>query len=167
MHQEPITVIIADDHELLCEGFQSAFQKEGINVVATAHNGEELVQKVREHQPQVVVTDIRMPQLDGAQATAIIKKEFPGIKVLALSAYNELGLIVEMKAAGADGFALKNTHNAELLLGLQALKEGREFYCTHTAKLMLDLHREPLPPVKQHHWRNSMTVFENHYRQVF
>jgi two-component system nitrate/nitrite response regulator NarL len=147
--QNDITIILADDHELLRDGFRASFRKLGLKVLATAKNGEELLQLVREHRPQVVITDIKMPAMNGIEVTAIIKKEFPDVKVLALSSYDEVNLIQEMKEAGADGFALKNTDNEELLNGIIALSRGREFYCTHTTKLLLSLQIEP-PPADIH-----------------
>jgi two-component system, NarL family, nitrate/nitrite response regulator NarL len=145
-NENEITVIIADDHELLCEGFRSVFEKAGIKVLAMANNGEELLQLVRQHRPQIVVTDIKMPVMDGIEVTAIIKKEFPQIKVLVLTNYDEVWLIKDMKEAGAEGFALKNARKEELLSGIHALKEGRDFYCSHTAKKLLTLQVKPLPP---------------------
>jgi DNA-binding NarL/FixJ family response regulator len=145
-NENEITIILADDHELLRDGFTTCFEQPGIRVLAVAKNGDELVQLVRELRPQVVVTDIRMPIMDGIAATAIIKKEFPATKVLPLSGFDEIGLIEEMRAAGADGFASKSAGNEELLSAVVALSRGREFYCSETAKRLLSLQIEPPPP---------------------
>jgi DNA-binding NarL/FixJ family response regulator len=138
-----ITVIIADDHQMLREGFCTLFKNTEVKVLATAADGKELLQLVKEHQPQVVVTDIKMPVMDGREVTRIIKKEFPQIKVIGLTAYDEVPLIKDMTEAGAEGVVIKNISREELLAGLHAVKEGRKFYCSHITEKLLQT--KPLP----------------------
>ncbi|CAM1340997.1 response regulator [Tenacibaculum amylolyticum] len=85
-----ITIIIAEDHQMLIDGVRSFFEyDEDIHIIGTVNNGEELVKLVKLKQPKLVVTDIRMPKMDGIEATKIIKSEFPHIRVLALTMFDQ------------------------------------------------------------------------------
>ena len=98
---QTIRIIIADDHELMRKSLPILLKKQDeIEIVDDAENGKELLEKVRQHEPDVVVTDIQMPIMDGIKATKKIKEEFPDVKVLALTMFNEDHLIVDMLEAG-------------------------------------------------------------------
>lgn len=128
---------MADDHEIFREGFQLIISKAPpMHLVAQAVNGVELLAMVEENRPDVVVTDIRMPKMDGITATKEISKKFPGIPVIGLSMHDEDDLILEMLEAGAKGYLLKNADKAEVLEAIQTVYEGDPYYChTTNAKL--------------------------------
>jgi DNA-binding NarL/FixJ family response regulator len=88
---------------------------------------------VRTLQPEVVVTDIKMPKMDGLQATRIIAKEFPNIGIIALSMIDEESQIIDMMEAGALGYLLKNAHKNEIIEAIQAVHEHRVYYCDGTS----------------------------------
>jgi two-component system response regulator NreC len=93
-----ITIIIAEDHQSLIDGIKLSLEfEDDINVVGEANDGEELIQLVRKKRPQIVITDIRMPKCDGICATKIIKNEFPEIKIIAFSMFNQTEAIQQMK----------------------------------------------------------------------
>lgn len=145
--QTNITLILADDHEMIREGFCSLFRGTPISILATAADGEELLQLVREHQPQVVVADIKMPKMNGIKASAIIKREFPQIKIMAFTGFDETELIKSMLEAGATGFALKNTKRDELFNGIKMMLEDKPFFCNNTAAKLMELDEPPKSPV--------------------
>lgn len=104
-----IKLAVADDHQSLVDGIQLHLQNEtDIEFVGTANDGESLMRLVRQKQPNVVITDIRMPKLDGIQVTKLIKQEFPETKVLAFTMYDQEKAVKQMLQAGANGYILKN-----------------------------------------------------------
>jgi DNA-binding NarL/FixJ family response regulator len=132
-----IRVLIADDHEMVRDGLRVMIRKmEELEIIGDAANGEELVQLTRELKPDVVLTDIRMPKMDGKQATRLIKEEFPHIGIIALSSYDDETLILDMLQAGAKGYLLKNAGKAEVTAAVQAVYRDEAYYCQNTnAKL--------------------------------
>ncbi len=130
----PIKIVIADDHEIFRDGFKVMLRKqEDVQIVAEAENGRELLQLAEQHQPDVVITDIKMPHVDGVEATREIKTRWPHIEVIALSMFDEENLVVDMLEAGAKGYLLKNTHKAEVLQAVKAVYKGETYYCNATS----------------------------------
>ena len=124
-----ITVAIGEDHQALIDGIQLLLQyEEHIEVVGTANDGEALLQIVRRKQPKVVIMDIRMPKLDGIESTKIIRKEFPHIKVIAFSMFDQEAAVIQMRAAGATGYILKNSPLEEILKAIESVIQGKEYY---------------------------------------
>lgn len=132
---QSIRILIADDHELLREGFSLLLKKQKeIEIIDEASNGKDLLEKVRKQQPDVVVTDIQMPEMDGIEATKKIKEEFPQIEVIALTMFNEDHLIIDMLEAGAKGYLLKNTTQKELTEAIKAVHNGGTHFCSSTSE---------------------------------
>lgn len=130
----PVDIIIADDHEIFRDGFKVMCSKEkSINIIAEAGNGEDLLEKVRKLKPNVVVTDIKMPKMDGIQATRAITQEFPDIGVIALSMFDEEDLIVEMLEAGAKGYLIKNAQKQEIFDAIDTVNRNEPYYCNRTS----------------------------------
>ena len=106
-----ITLVIADDHEIFREGFKLLLRgQDRVELVGEAENGRELMELVKKREPEVVITDIKMPVMDGIDACKQLKQEHPAIQVIALSMFNDDNLIIDMLEAGASGYLLKNTN---------------------------------------------------------
>ena len=136
----PIKIVIADDHEIFRDGFKVMLRKqEDVQIIAEAENGRELLQVVEQHQPDVVITDIKMPLVDGIEATRAIKSRWPHIEVVALSMFDEENLVVEMLEAGAKGYLLKNTHKAEVVQAVKAVYRHETYYCNHTSNKLAQM----------------------------
>lgn len=128
---EPITVIIADDHPFVRRGFITFLENRddsNYHVVAEAPNGIELIDKVKIHQPQIVITDILMPEMGGLQACRIIKENYPAIHVIAFTLFENENLILEMIRAGASGYIFKNSLPKEILSAIKRVSEGIPYY---------------------------------------
>ncbi|MDR6967988.1 two-component system nitrate/nitrite response regulator NarL [Flavobacterium arsenatis] len=124
-----ITVIIAEDHQALIDGIKLSIEYENdIQVIGEANDGEMLVELVRKKQPNVVITDIRMPKSDGISATKIIKKEFPLIKVIAFSMFDQAEAVDQMKKAGASGYIMKNSSLKKVLEAIRIVAQNGVFY---------------------------------------
>jgi signal transduction histidine kinase len=118
-------VLIVDDNVHVRGGLRQLLDfQEHIQVVGECADGREAVTEVGRLNPDVVVMDMRMPEMTGAEATAVIKRDHPNVKVLALTAFGEMELVSEMVKAGADGYLLKGGSAEELLRSLDAVHAG-------------------------------------------
>ncbi|MDX6423631.1 MAG: hypothetical protein QOI67_1102 [Gaiellaceae bacterium] len=114
--QEMIRVVVVDDHPAVRLGLADFLDaQDGIEIVGQAENGAQAVELSSSTTPDVVVMDIRMPELDGIEATRLIKQNRPETGVLLLTAYEEDELATAGRAAGADAFFLKGIFGAELV----------------------------------------------------
>ncbi|WP_214317683.1 response regulator transcription factor [Nonomuraea sediminis] len=123
----PIKVLLADDERLVRSGFKVLLDlEEGITVVGEATNGAEAVEKARATRPDVVLMDIRMPKLDGIQATAQITgtRGLEQVRVLILTTYDTDEYVLDALQAGASGFLLKDAGPAELLHAIRVIAAG-------------------------------------------
>lgn len=124
-----ITVLLAEDHQIVREGFRSLLEHEpDIEVVGEAANGRQAVQLTRKLRPAVVVMDIAMPVLNGMEAARQIRKDFPGTKVLFLSAHSDDAYVDQVAVLGATGFLLKQTSSENLATAIREIQKGNSFY---------------------------------------
>jgi len=146
-----INLIIADDHEIYRDGLSLMLSRqEGLSLVGQAENGKELIELVDELHPDLVITDIKMPFLDGIKATRMLLEKYPDLKIIALSMFDEENLIVEMLEAGAKGYLLKNADKKEILEAITTVYEDNIFYCRHTsAKLASMIVKSRFDPLKK------------------
>jgi DNA-binding NarL/FixJ family response regulator len=108
-------ILIVDDHPMFREGLKRLINREAdMAVVGEAENGQKAVETARELLPDVILMDVKMPVMDGIEATRRILAEMPSMKILALSMYSDDGFISDMKRAGALGFLLKGGDFDEL-----------------------------------------------------
>ena len=134
-HYLPIRIVLADDHEIFRDGFRVMLKKQtGVELIGEASDGEELIKQVEALQPDVVITDIKMPKLDGIKATKILTKQFPHIGIIALSMFDEENLIIDMLEAGAKGYLLKNAHKNEIIAAVESVHRNQTYYCNHTSR---------------------------------
>lgn len=124
-----IRLAIAEDHQSLIDGIKLLLEYEDdISIVGTANDGEALLTIVEKKRPNVVLTDIRMPKLDGIEATKRIKKYNSEIKVLAFSMFDQTDAIQQMLDAGATGYILKNSSLIEVLTAIRTVAKGDEYF---------------------------------------
>jgi len=124
-----IRLVIAEDHNALIDGVKLLLEKEeDIQFVGYANDGEKLCDLVKLKRPDVVVTDIRMPLMDGITATRSILKIDPNIKVIAFTMFDQDEAVQQMLGAGAKGYILKNSSLHELLAAIRAVYHGGNYY---------------------------------------
>src|SRR6266403_1779252 len=124
-----ITVLLAEDHQIVREGFRSLLKHEpDIEVIGEAETGRQAVQLTQKLRPAVVVMDIAMPLLNGLEATRQIRKDFPGTKVLILSAHSDDAYVEQVAALGAAGFLLKQTSSDVLAKAIREVQKGNTFF---------------------------------------
>lgn len=120
-----ISVLLVDDQALVREGLRLILDLQSdIRVVAEAANGQEAVERAREHRPQVVLMDIQMPILDGVAATRALKAEFPNTAVIILTTFDHDTYVFEGLRAGAIGYLLKDTSSTQLADAIRAAARG-------------------------------------------
>lgn len=111
----PIKVAIADDHKIFRSGVINTLTPyENINVVFEAEDGEHLLQIMQEQQPDVILMDLKMPKMDGIQATIKVKEKYPQVKVIILTMYEDDNFIVHLVENGANAYLLKNSEPEEI-----------------------------------------------------
>ncbi|WP_130344994.1 response regulator transcription factor [Herbihabitans rhizosphaerae] len=142
-----ITVVLADDQKLVRAGFRVLLDTEdGFQVCGEAENGIAAVALAREHRPDVVVMDIRMPVMDGLQATRSITSdpELAGVKVLVLTTFDVDEYVFEALRGGASGFLLKDTDPTELLHAIEVVARGEALLApTVTRRLIAEFVASP------------------------
>lgn len=122
----PIRVVLADDHTLVLEAFRTLLSSE-VDVVAAANDGHELIKAVKEHKPDVVVTDISMPILNGVDACIKLLKILPDLKIIFLTVSDDPDIVAEVIRAGAKGYLLKSSAASELLQAIKAVASGSTY----------------------------------------
>ena len=123
------TIVLADDHILLRNGLASLVQSHGYTVLFEADNGRDFIKKLNPLRlPDIVLMDINMPQMDGYETTRWLKQNYPQVKVLALSMYDNEAAVIRMLQAGAKGYILKDCEPAELLTATNALLNKGFYY---------------------------------------
>jgi len=117
-----VKIALADDHVLLRNGLANLLKDQDYDVIFEADNGAELLDKLKTREiPDIVLMDINMPKMDGYDTTQWLKKNYPDIKVLALSMYDDENAIIRMLKAGARGYILKDSDPAELKFAIHSL----------------------------------------------
>jgi len=150
----PVRVLLADDHEIFREGFYSLFNKQpDIELLGDAANGEQLVKLTAELLPDIVLTDIKMPVMDGIEATKKIVSLYPHVSIIALTMFDEDDLIIEMLESGARGYLLKNAHKDEVFDAIKTVYTGDTYFCKHTTakltKLISKSRYNPYKPIER------------------
>jgi DNA-binding NarL/FixJ family response regulator len=142
-----IRVLIVDDQPLIRAGFKSVLEASGqIEIVAEAANGEEAVERARLHDPDVVLMDVRMPGMDGIEAT----RRMPRQKVLIITTFGLDEYIIDALRAGASGFLLKDAPVEELLAAVTAVAAGDAQLSPAVTRRLLDQVARRLPAPVAH-----------------
>lgn len=131
---QKISILVAEDHELVRDGICAIVnQQPDITVIAEAEDGEKAVQLYREKQPDVVLMDLRMPNIEGVEAIAQIKSEFPQTKIIILTTYDTDEDIYRGLQAGAKGYLLKDTTSEELATAIRTVYQGKKYVPQYVA----------------------------------
>lgn len=139
-----IRLVIADDHDLVREGIHVRLASESyIDLVGEAKNGREAVDLCRIHEPDLVLLDISMPELNGLEAASIIKQELPDIKILFLSVYDNDEYVQEALRIGANGFVLKDVSKPEMLNAIRLASSGATYIGPRLSKSLANAPAKP------------------------
>lgn len=134
-----VKLLLVDDQDLIRESLHIVLDMDpDIEVVGLAENGQVAVDKCREAKPNVVLMDIHMPVMDGVEATKRIKAEWPDVRVIILTTFQEVNYVVEALGAGAEGYLLKAIHPKDLAAGIKWVHRGGTLIPQDIAKLLVE-----------------------------
>ena len=134
-----IRVLLAEDHTIVRESLRSLLEKQpDMEVVGEANDGRGAIELARELLPNIVIMDIKMPYLNGIEATRQIINEFPQIKIIALSIHSNRRFVADMLGAGATGYVLKECLFDELVQAIQAVTAGDSYFSSRITGIVVD-----------------------------
>jgi DNA-binding NarL/FixJ family response regulator len=144
--EEPVRVLLVDDHPMFRDGLRLALgASSGIEVVAEADSGAGGIAQAAEHQPDVVIMDVNMPDLNGIEATRRIVAESPHIGVLVLTMFDEDESVFQAMRAGARGYLLKGADQEDIVRAVQAVARGESPLAPKAAHAVLSARAEARP----------------------
>ncbi len=136
---EPLRVLVADDHPLFRDGLRAMLSSDpDFELVGEATTGEEAVTLVSELQPDLVVMDVQMPDLDGIEATRRISQSSPHVRVLVVTMFEDDGTVFRAMRAGARGYVLKGANYQEMLRAIRAVGNGEAIFSSQVAVRLVD-----------------------------
>ena len=142
---DSIRILLADDHHILREGLRSLLERQpGMSVVAEAGDGRETVQLADEHDPDLILMDIGMPNLNGIEATRRILEKHSNMGVVILSMHYDESYVIRSLKAGARGYLLKDSTKADLLGAIRAVVQGRSFFSPKISRILKEDYMQAL-----------------------
>lgn len=132
-------VLLVDDHPVIRYGLVTLLEEEEeLEIVYEAEGGHDALQKLEEHDDiQLVIMDMKMPDMNGVEATIHMKKLYPDIKILALSMYNDKQYISRMIKAGAAGYILKNAPQEEIMKAVRSVMAGENYFSNQISDIIV------------------------------
>jgi len=133
-----IKIAIADDYKIYRDGLKVGLSAdENIDIIGEADNGEDLMKLLETNQPDVILMDLKMPIMDGMEATKLVRKNYPAIKVLVVTMYEDDKFIIHLMENGANGYLLKNAEPEEILKSIYAVYENGYYFNDVVNKALL------------------------------
>ena len=137
--QKPARILVVDDHFMVRMGLSASLNAEDdMQVIAEAANGEDAIQAYRKHQPTLVLMDVRLPGMSGAEAVAAITREFPEARILMLSTHSGEEEVYRSLHAGARGYILKSAMREQLLGAIRQVQDGKHYLDPTLGPLMAE-----------------------------
>jgi len=145
-----LRVVLADDHVMVRQGIRQFLEEEAdIAVIAEAADGQEALNLVAEHRPDLVVLDVQMPGMTGVEATRQIRSRFPEVRILILTAYDDDPYVFALLRAGADGYILKSASAEELVRAVRSIAAGQTALSPEIARKVVQQVSAPVATAKQ------------------
>lgn len=146
----PIRILIVDDHAVVRGGLSKFLQvHKDLELVGEAENGAEAMRLTRQLQPDVVLMDLKMPEMDGVAATREIRTRFPKVRVIVLTSFAEDNMVQGALQAGATGYLLKNVTGAELANAIRAAYAGRMTLSSEATEVLVHAAAHPVVPADE------------------
>ena len=144
-----IKILLADDHTIIRDGLRSLLEREpDLEVIAEAATGTEAVKLALELNPDVIVMDISMPDMNGIDATREIFVNSPGVRILALTMESDRRFIVEILKAGATGYLLKDSAFSELATAIRTVYSGETYLSSKVTEVIIREYLKRIPSVE-------------------
>ncbi|MBN3865713.1 MULTISPECIES: response regulator [Pseudomonas] len=134
----PIRVALVDDHSLVRDGIKSLLAVMApLEVVGEAENGVDAIEMVGRCQPDLLLVDISLKDINGLELTRLLRSQYPSLKVLVLSMYDNYEYVSESVRSGASGYVLKNAPSREIIAAIEAIVSGGTFYSAEIAQRLI------------------------------
>lgn len=160
-------ILLADDHQIIREGIRSLLKKhDEFEIIGEAADGRETVELALKLEPDVVIMDISMPNLNGIDATAQLVKKIPNIKILALSMHKHKNFVEEILRVGASGYLLKENSYEELIAAMHAVLEGEIYLSSGVTGIVVKGFVEQLETKEEHSAKSTLTPREREILQL-
>lgn len=132
-----INYAIADDHKIFRQGLKIALKDEHLHCIGEAGNGKELLTLLADNKADIVLLDLKMPDMDGIETTKQLREKYPDVKILILTMFDDEHFIIHLMEAGASGYLLKNAEPAEIKLAIHAAMENGYYFNDLVSSTML------------------------------
>jgi DNA-binding NarL/FixJ family response regulator len=141
----PIKLMLVDDHSIVRDGIRLLLeQAEGLEIIDEANDGEEALEKLKSHQPDVILMDISLPGMSGIQTTQVVTRLYKNVRVLMLSMHNNEDYILRSVEAGAYGYILKDSSSDEMIKAIRMIAAGEKYYSSPVASIILSGYMQQL-----------------------
>ncbi len=136
---QPIRIVLADDHSLVRDGIRALLEEDSnLEVIGEVSNGKEAIAMVLDKKPDLLIIDIRMPEMNGIDAVEELKKKFGQTKCIILSMHDSEEYILKSVSAGASGYLLKDTGKSEFLKAIQTVYQGGKYFSGDISNVLVN-----------------------------
>lgn len=133
-----IRILIADDHQMFIDGLKALLKREkSFQIIGEVSSGGQAIEFIGKTQPDLLITDISMPGMSGVELTRWVKHNYPDIKVLVLTMYNDREIVNEILMSEAEGYILKNTGKQELISAINRINDNSTYYSAEVLNTMM------------------------------
>lgn len=133
-----IKLLVADDHTMFVDGIESILKaEEDLKVIGKCYDGPSVLAFVKENPTDIVLLDVNLPGMNGLEVCKTLAQDFPDVKVLAISMFNEESFVTEILNHGAKGYILKNTGRDELLKAIRTIFEGKSYFSKEVTETIM------------------------------
>jgi len=154
-------LLLADDHDIVIEGLRRVLAQPDLEIVGVVNDGRSLLRAAKELQPDIIISDITMPLLNGIEAARHIRKSNPDVKIIFLTMHPDVTFATEALTAGGNGYVLKSSAGEELLIAIQEVAKGR----TYVTKSIAEAVKHGLS-ARSNTWRNPLDKLTSRQREV-
>lgn len=135
---KPIRILIADDHQMFIDGLKALLKREKeLLVIGEVSSGLHALEFISHTQPDLLITDISMPGMNGVELTRWVKQHYPEVKVLVVTMYNDREIVNEILMSEAEGYILKNTGKQELINAIKRIANDSTYYSSEVLNIMM------------------------------
>ena len=157
---DPIRVILADDHQIVRNGIKALLEnEEEVVVIDEASNGHEALEKCRQHHPDLLIIDIRMPEMNGIETVKRLPDYAPSTRALVLSMHDEEEYIIQSIEVGAAGYLLKDSSREEFLKAIHTVHEGEKYFSGDISNILVNNYLN----IKSRKQSGNVEALENDY----
>jgi DNA-binding NarL/FixJ family response regulator len=154
-------LLLADDHDIVVEGLRRVLDQPDFEIVGVVNNGRSLLRAAKEIQPDIIVTDVTMPLLNGIDAARQIRKSNPDVKIIFLTMHPDVTFATEALAAGGSGYVLKSSAGDELLTAIREAMKGH----VYVTKSIAEIVKQGLSS-RSNTWRSPLDKLTSRQREV-